>query len=276
MLLIKSLICHEKESAMKGLKKWLCLASLGIVLTQTVQTAQARSFDEVKKDGTMVVATEGAFPPFNFFQGSQLTGFEVELAEAVVAKMGLKIQWKVLGFDALLAGLRQDRWDMVIASHGITEERAKAVTFSEPHYCSGGMIVAKDKAIKSAQDLTGKTISAQSGTTYLQNVQKVSGVKEVKNFPKDSDARSALEAGRVDAWVTDRFVAKRALASAPNSKLHMGDFLFVEKIAAAFAKGNQSLSAEFNKTLAAFMADGAYAALSQKWFKEDVRCQPNS
>jgi polar amino acid transport system substrate-binding protein len=276
MLLIKSLICHEKESAMKGLKKWLYLASLGIVLTQTVQTAQARSFDEVKKDGTMVVATEGAFPPFNFFQGSQLTGFEVELAEAVVAKMGLKIQWKVLGFDALLAGLRQDRWDMVIASHGITEERAKAVTFSEPHYCSGGMIVAKDTAIKSAQDLTGKTISAQSGTTYLQNVQKVSGVKEVKNFPKDSDARSALEAGRVDAWVTDRFVAKRALASAPNSKLHMGDFLFVEKIAAAFAKGNQSLSAEFNKTLAAFMADGAYAALSQKWFKEDVRCQPNS
>jgi polar amino acid transport system substrate-binding protein len=60
------------------------------------------------------------------------------------------VQWKTLGFDALLTGLRQDRWDLVIASHGITEERAKAVTFTEPHYCSGGMIVAMDPAIKNA------------------------------------------------------------------------------------------------------------------------------
>jgi polar amino acid transport system substrate-binding protein len=255
---------------MKGLKKLLCLWVFGLVF---IPTAHARSFEDVKKDGTIIVATEGQFPPFNFFQGSQLTGFEVELTQALVAKMGLKLQWKVLAFDALLAGLRQDRWDMAIASHGITEERAKAVTFAEPHYCSGGIIVAKDTAIKSAKDLNGKTISAQSGTTYLQNVQKVAGVKEVKNFPKDSDARSALESGRVDAWVTDRFVAKRALASAPNSSLHLGEFLFVEKIAAAFTKGNQSLSAEFNKALAGFIADGGYAALSQKWFKEDVRCQ---
>jgi polar amino acid transport system substrate-binding protein len=257
---------------MRGFGKWL---SLVIICSIFTHMACARSFDDIKKEGTIIVATEGQFPPFNFFQGSQLTGFEIELTQALVAKMGLKLQWKVLGFDALLAGLRQDRWDMVIASHGVTEERTKAVTFADPHYCSGGIIVAKDTAIKAAKDLTGKTISAQSGTTYLQNVQKVAGVKEVKNFPKDSDARSALETGRVDVWVTDRFVAKRALASAPNSSLHLGEFLFVERIAAAFAKGNQSLAAEFNKTLAAFMADGGYAALSQKWFKEDVRCQPS-
>lgn len=163
--------------------------------------AQARTLDEVKKDGKILIATEGQFAPFNFFNGTTLTGFEVEVAELVAKKMGLTIQWKTLGFDALLTGLRQDRWDLVIASHGITEERAKAVTFTEPHYCSGGMIIAMDPAIKSAKDLAGKIVAVQTGTSYLENVQKVSSIKEMKNFPTDVDARSALNSRREELEV---------------------------------------------------------------------------
>ena len=235
--------------------------------------AWARSFEEIKKDGRIIIATEGQFAPFNFFQGSKLTGFEIDIAEGLAAKMGVKVEWKAIGFDALLAGLNQNRWDMVIASHGITEERAKAVTFAEPHYCGGGVIVSKDPAIRSAKDLAGKVVSVQTGTTYLDNVRKVAGVKEVKNFPQDSDARSALATGRVDAWVTDRFVAKATLEANPNAGLRMGDFLFVERVAAAVAKGNQSLVDAINKALAQMMADGSYAAISNKWFKEDIRCK---
>ena len=250
-------------------RRALCaLALCGLALG-----AHARSFDEIKKDGTMRVATEGAFSPFNYFQGSKLTGFEIEIAEAVAAKMGVKLEWKALGFDALLAGLRQDRWDLVIASHGITEERAKAVTFTEPHYCSGGMVVAKDPAVRTAKDLAGKVVAVQTGTTYLDNVKKVSGVKEVKNFPQDSDARSALMTGRVDAWVTDRFVAMNSLSANPNSGLRIGDFLFVERIAAAVGKGNSSLAGEWNKALASLLSDGSYAKTSAKWFNEDIRCK---
>jgi polar amino acid transport system substrate-binding protein len=244
------------------------LALLGLAAS-----AQARPFDEIKKDGTIRIATEGAFSPFNYFQGSKLTGFEVELAEAVAARMGVKIEWKALGFDALLAGLRQDRWDAVIASHGITEERSKAVTFAEPHYCSGGMVVATNAAIRSANDLAGKTVAVQTGTTYLENVKKVAGVKEVKNFPQDSDARSALLTGRVDAWVTDRFVALNSLSANPGAGMKIGDFLFVERIAAAVSKGNSSLAGEWNKALASMMADGSYQKISAKWFNEDIRCK---
>jgi len=71
-----------------------------------VFAAQARTFDEIKKDGKILIATEGQFAPFNFFNGTTLTGFEVELAELVAKKMGVTIQWKTLGFDALLTGLR--------------------------------------------------------------------------------------------------------------------------------------------------------------------------
>jgi polar amino acid transport system substrate-binding protein len=251
-----------------GRKALVALATCALAMS-----AQARSFDEIKKDGKIIVATEGQFAPFNYFQGSKLTGFEVDVAEALVAKMGLKVEWKALSFDALLAGLRQDRWDMVIASHGITEERAKAVTFTDPHYCSGGIIVSKDGVTKTAADLTGKTVSVQIGTTYFENVKKVAAVKEIKTYPQDTDARASLAAGRVDAWVTDRFVAKASLDANPGLGLKMGDFLFVERIASAVAKGNTSVAAEINKALAAIMADGSYAAISKKWFGEDIRCK---
>ena len=249
-----------------------CVLTLTAVLGLVLQ-ADARSIDEIKKDGKIIIATEGQFAPFNYFQGAKLVGFEVEVAEAVAAKMGLKVEWKALSFDALLTGLRQDRWDMVIASHGITEERAKAVTFTDPHYCSGGVIIAKDAAIKTAADLAGKVISVQTGTTYLENVKKVSAVKEVKNFPQDTDARAALVSGRVDAWVTDRFVALNSLTANPGAGMKMGDFLFVERIASAVAKGNTGLATDVNKALAAILADGSYAAISKKWFNEDIRCK---
>ncbi|MBK6293471.1 MAG: amino acid ABC transporter substrate-binding protein [Rhodoferax sp.] len=233
----------------------------------------ARTIEEIKKGGTMLVATEGQFAPFNFFVGNQLTGFEIELTELVAKKMGVKLEWKALSFDALLAGLRQGRWDIAVASHGITDERAKAVTFAEPHYCSGGMIVAKDPAIRTIKDLAGKTVSVQTGTSYLDNVKNVPGLKEAKNFPSDTDARSALVAGRSDAWVSDRFVAIEALRKNPGLGLKMGELLFVERIAAAVTKGNTGLAAAWNKALSEVIADGSYATLSKRYFEEDIRCK---
>jgi polar amino acid transport system substrate-binding protein len=248
-------------------------ALLALILALTALGAEARTLEEIKADGKIIVATEGAFPPFNYFKGPTLTGFEVEVAEALAKKMNLKIEWRALAFDALLAGLRQDRWDMVIASFAITDERSKAVSFTHPHYCSGGVIVAKSPAVRTVADLGGKVVAVQTGTTYLSNVQKLGTVKDVKNFPKDTDARSALVTGRVDAWVTDRFVAKAAVDSNAAAGLQIGDFVFVERIASAVKKGNTSLEGALNKALDQILADGSYAAISKKYLGEDVRCR---
>jgi polar amino acid transport system substrate-binding protein len=248
----------------------LLLASMMVF---AAASTQARTFDEIKKDGKIVIATEGAFPPFNFFRGPALTGFEVELGEALARKMGLAIEWRALSFDALLAGLRQDRWDLVIASFGITDERSKAVTFTNPHYCSGGIVVSKDPSIRTSRDLVGKIVAVQTGSTYLSNVERLTGLKALKNFPKDTDCRSALVNGRVDAWVTDRFVAKAALEGDPNAGLKAGDFVFVERIACAVKKGNASLEQAVNKALADLLSDGTYEAISKKWMNEDIRCR---
>jgi polar amino acid transport system substrate-binding protein len=243
----------------------------GLALFATT-AADARTIDELRKSGTILIASEGKFAPFNFVEGGKLAGFEIDVGNAVATRMGLKVEWKTMGFDGLLVGLQQDRWDMVIASHGITEERAKAVTFASPHYCTGGVIISKDGALRSAKDLTGKVVAVQTGTTYYDNAKKLP-VKDVKNFPQDNSARAALETGHVDAWVTDKFVGKASLAATPGTSLKMGDFLFTEKVAAAVGKGNTGLVTEVDKALAAMMADGTYAAISKKWFNEDIRCK---
>ena len=235
--------------------------------------AQARTLEAIKKDGKIIIATEGQYAPFNFFENKKPAGFEIEVAEALAAKMGVKVEWKALSFDALLTGLKQDRWDMVIASHGITPERAKAVTFADPHYCSGGVVVAKDAAIKDGQDLAGKTVAVQTGTIYQEIVKKVDKVKEIQNFPQDTDARAALLGGRVDAWVTDPAVARAALATNEGKGLKMGGMLFIEHNAAAVAKGNTGLAEAFNKALNEMLANGDYAKLSQRYFKTDIRCK---
>ena len=236
-------------------------------------SVQARPLEEIQKSGTIVLASEGQYAPFNFFKGKQLTGYEIDVAEAVAKKMGLKFEWKTVGFDALLTGLAQDRWDLVIASHGITEERAKAVTFTLPHYCSGGQIVSLSPSISKATDLAGKVVAVQTGTSYLEHVKQVAGVKEVKNFPTDEAARSALGSKRVDAWVTDRFVAKEMLAKAPKAGFKTGDMLFIEQVAAAVSKGNQGLADAYNKALKEAIADGTIGAISKKYFQEDVTCK---
>lgn len=253
---------------MKILQSLMIVAALCAATT----TLQARPLDAIRQDGTLRIATEGQYAPFNFFQGKQLTGFEVEVAERVARQMGLKPEWKALGFDALLTGLQQDRWDLVIASHAITDERAKAVTFTLPHYCSGGTIVSLAPALRSGKDLAGKVVAVQTGTTYLAEVQRLPGIKAVKNFPTDTDARSALLAKRVDAMITDRFVAKELLRKSPQSGFQLGGMVTVERIAAAVARGNTGLADAWSQALQAVMADGSYAKISQKYFQEDIRC----
>jgi polar amino acid transport system substrate-binding protein len=147
------------------------------------------------------------------------------------------------------------------------------VTFTAPHYCSGGQIVSMTPAIAKAADLAGKTVAVQTGTTYLDAVKKVPGVKEVKNFPTDDAARNALGSKRVDAWVTDRFVAKEMISKLPKAGFKIGDMLFIEQVASAVTKGNQGLADAWSKALKELIADGTVGKISQKYFQEDVSCK---
>ncbi|BDG19353.1 amino acid ABC transporter substrate-binding protein [Thermus thermophilus] len=198
----------------------------------------------------------------------------MDLGNAIAERLGLKPRWIVQSFDTLLIQLNQGRFDFVIASHGITEERARAVDFTNPHYCTGGVIVSRKGGPRTAKDLQGKVVGVQVGTTYMEAAQKIPGIKEVRTYQRDPDALQDLLAGRIDAWITDRFVAKEAIKERKlENTLQVGELVFQERVAMAVAKGNKGLLDALNRALAELMQDGTYARISQKWFGEDVRCK---
>lgn len=249
---------------------FISLRALVVTLFLVSVSGFSRPFEAVKKTGTIIAATEGGYPPFNLFHGKELGGFEVEIFNALAAAMNLKVEWKSYAFDSLLIGLGQNRYDVVIASHGVTEERAKAVDFTQPHYCGGGAIVAhKGGALKKAA-LKGKSIAVQVGTTYLTSVQKIPHVKAVKTYPKDTDALQNLLNKRVDNWVTDRFVALEAIKQ--HKSLVLGQMLFEERVAMAVAKGNPTLVAALNEGLKKIRSNGQYQKISNKYFGNDIGC----
>lgn len=249
------------------------LAQSALLLLAAAGPAQARPFDAVKSAGTIRIATEAAFKPFNYYDdNNKLTGFEVDLGNAIAKQMGLKAQWVVQPFENLLIGLGQDRYDLVIASHGITPERQKAVDFSTPHYCTGGAIISLPGGPKTVAQLAGKTVAVQVGTTYVTHMNQIAGIKEVKTFPKDSDAQGALMARRTDAWITDRFMGLATVKS-QKGKLVQGAVVFQERNGMAMQKGNTSLEKQVNAALATLLKNGTYAKISQQYFGQDIRCK---
>ena len=232
--------------------------------------ADAREWKAIQESGTIKVATEGGFHPFNYYDGPKLTGFEVELAEAIAAKLGLKLEWSVVPFDAQIAALKQDRFDFAIASHGYTAERAKSVDFANPHYCTGGQIAAHKDGPLTVVALNGKVVGVQLATTYADAARKIKGLKSVKTYKGDPEAFSALRANKTDAWISDKFTVKATLDKNPDAGIVGGDLVFVERVSMILRKGNKELAEKLNQALAEVMKDGTYQALSQKYFKEDV------
>jgi len=237
-------------------------------------TVCARDWSVIKDSGTLVAATEGAFYPFNYFEGPKLTGYEVDVAEAVAKKLDLKLEWRVVSFDAQLASIRQDRFDFAIASHGYTEERAKAVDFATPHYCTGGQIASLKTGPLTVAALNGKTVGVQIGTSYMDNAKKIAGLKELKTYKADPEAFSALKAGKVDAWISDKWLIKATLEKNSDSGVTAGEQVFVERVSMIVRKNNKEFMDQLNKAMGELAKDGTLTTLSQKYFKTDINCRP--
>ena len=233
----------------------------------------ARDWNAIKDSGTIIAATEGAFYPFNYFEGSKLTGYEVDVAEAVANKLGLKLEWRVVSFDAQLASIRQDRFDFAIASHGYTKERAKAVDFASPHYCTGGQIAAPKNGALTVAALNGKSVGVQLATSYYDNAKKIPGLKELKTYKADPEVFSALKAGKIDAWISDKWLIRATLDKNPDANIVAGEQIFVERVSAILRKNNKEFVDKYNQALAELTKDGTLAALGQKYFKTDITCR---
>ena len=238
-----------------------------------VAPVQARDWNTIKESGTIIAATEGAFAPFNYYEGKKLTGYEVDVAEAIAKKMGLKLEWRVVPFDSQLAAVSQDRYDFAIASHGYTEERAKAVDFATPHYCTGGQIAAPTNGPLTKAALKDKTVGVQLATSYFDAAKKIDGVKEVKTYKSDPEAFSALRAKKINAWISDKFTVLATLKKNPNAGIVAGEQVFVERVSLIMRKNNKEFLDKVNAAIDELIKDGTFAAISKKYFDSDITCK---
>lgn len=215
------------------------------------------------------VGTEPVFAPFEFpKEGSnELTGYDIELIQALGKQMGRKVEISGMGFDALIPALNAGNIDVAIAGMTITEERKKAVDFSEPYYDSGLIVMVRmdESNVKSIDDLKGKVIACQIGTTGEMKARTVEGAT-VKTFNTQDEAALELKNGGADAVVGDAPVVDYYLAQG-GSKIAktVGEKMEAEQYGIALKKGSP-LTAELNKAMAELKKSGEFDKIYTKWF----------
>ena len=218
------------------------------------------------------VGTEPTFAPFEFQkEGSkEYDGFDMDLARAIGKQMGAKVEIVNMGFDALIPALNANNIDLIAAGMSITDERKKAITFSEPYYTSGLIImVNKDnKEVKSEKDLEGKRIAVQIGTTGEKKARSIKGAK-VTAFNTNTEAAMELKNKGVDAVINDSPVVGYYLAQGGNkTAMTVGEVMEAEQYGLAVKKGNDKLAADVNKALAELKKNGEYDKIYKTWFGE--------
>ncbi|NUT55783.1 MAG: amino acid ABC transporter substrate-binding protein [Thermoleophilia bacterium] len=218
------------------------------------------------------VGTEGTYAPFTFHdpKSNDLTGYDVEVTNAVAKKLGRKPQYSETQFDAIFAGLESKRYDVVANQISINPEREAKYAFSTPYTASTGVVVtrADDDSVSSLSDIKGKK-SAQSTTSNWAQTAKDAGAK-VEAVEGLTQAIALLKQGRVDVTVNDNLAILDYLKSSGDKDVKIAAEVG-DKTEQAFAfRKDSPLAADFDKALKELAADGTLKKISEKWFGEDV------
>jgi cystine transport system substrate-binding protein len=257
----------------------LAAAMLGAVLSNVAQAAPAADLlDTVKARGTLRIALEGTYPPFNFKdpKSGQLAGYDVDVARLVCARLGIMPEFVTTEWTAILAGLGAGRYDVIISQVGITPKRQQVFDFSRPYtYSAPQLIVRRNEPVNYTElnQLKGKKVGVGQGSVFEQQVRTVPGI-EVKSYPAAPENLQDLAFGRIDAALNDSLMVSYLLK---NSQLPIragARVGAVERMGIALRKGNPKLLAALDKALDDARADGSLKAASLKWFGTDASRAP--
>ncbi|MCA2618369.1 MULTISPECIES: ABC transporter permease subunit [unclassified Microcystis] len=215
------------------------------------------------------VATEATFPPFEFQQGGQLTGFDIDLMRAIGKEADLNIDFRNLPFDGIIPALQARTVEAAISGMTITSERAQAISFSRPYFRAGLAIAVREdnRTIKNFEDLKGKRIAVQIGTTGALEATKIPGAT-VSQFDSAALALQELINGRVEAVVNDKPVTLYAIKQAGLRGVKVvGELLTEEFYGIALPKNSPYLQL-INDALGRVIESGQYDAIFRQWFGE--------
>lgn len=240
-----------------------------------VPAAEAKApilLDEIKANGVIRVGTEGTYAPFTFHDESgKLTGFDVELAEEVAKRLGVKAEFIETKWDGMFAGIDAKRFDVIANQVTIRPDRVEKYDFSTPYIQARAVLIVNEanEDIKAFADLKGKK-SGQSLTSNLAELAKENGA-EIVQVDGFNQAIDLLTSNRIDATINDSLSFldfKNQQPDAPIKVVAQADTS--DQAAFLFNKGNTELVTAVNAALEEIKADGTYLKISQKWFNEDV------
>lgn len=216
--------------------------------------------------GKLIMSTNAAFPPYEMTTDSgEFEGIDIETAQAIADKLGLELQIDDMDFDAALLAVQQGKSDMVMAGVTVTDERQNVMDFTDS-YATGiqSIIVKEDSDIASVDDLAGKKIGTQRGTTGYLYCSDDFGDENVVAYDDGLTAVQMLNNGQVDCVVIDNAPAKEFIAANPGLKLL--DTAYVEEdYAIGVGKGNTVLKDAINTALEELKADGTLQAIVDKY-----------
>ncbi|MBY0346239.1 MAG: transporter substrate-binding domain-containing protein [Neisseriaceae bacterium] len=234
--------------------------------------------DTVQARGVLKVGLEGTYPPFNFKGKNQkLEGFEVELADEIGKRMGVKVEFTQGEWGGLLASLQTGKVDILINQVGINDKRKETFDFSVPYtYSSAQLIVKKgnESKFKSLDEMKGTTLAVTQGSNFASMLQAYPDIK-LKLYPSMNDYLQEVSLGRVDGALNDSLVI---LTSIKKSGLPLSGGAIIGSTLSSgipFNKGNPKFKVAIDKILIEMFNDGSFAGISKKWLGVDVSSQPS-
>jgi polar amino acid transport system substrate-binding protein len=248
----------------------LSMASIG--------RARADTLDDVKKRGTLIVGTEAAYVPYEFFKDGKIIGYDPDIADVVVPKIGAKAEFIDTQWSGIIPALYAKKFDCIISAMTITKERAEKVLFSMPYADASNVILlrADEERIKTADDLSGKIVGVQLGSAAAGIIKVFEaklkaagkpGFGDVKQYEHYPEAYQDLLNKRTDAVVNSRSTMMVVIRDAPGKfKMIAGVSDITAYFGMAFRKEDTALRDFVNTQLAAMKQDGTLGKLQEKWF----------
>jgi polar amino acid transport system substrate-binding protein len=222
------------------------------------------------QEGQLLVGTDTPFPPFEIGQPPDITGYDIEVVNAVADNLGLEVTYQDTSFDTIFRDLAQGKFDMVVAATTITPDREQKVDFSDPYYAADQALgVTPGSDIATVEDLAGATVGAQDGTTGEAYANDETDASDVRGFPEGPDAIQALKAGQVDAIILDQPVVQDAIDK--EGGLEIATVIPTgELYGLPISQDNDALREAVNGALQELKDDGTFDELYQKYFKIDA------
>lgn len=238
-------------------------------------TAQETSVDKIKAAGKIVMATNAQFEPFEYIDGTDYKGIDIEISQKIADELGVELEIHDVKFESVIAEITTGKANFAAAGLSITPDRLENVDFSNEYFsATQSIIVMKEgSSVAKPEDLKDKVVGVQTGTTadtYVtdKDGENNVGVKEVKRYNSFVDAVNDLMTGRLDAVVMDDFPATKLVEKNADKIMKLDDELTGEKYAIAVPKGDEAMKEVVNKVLADMEESGEMDELLTKYIGE--------